>query len=169
MDTSTETSSRCAMNTRFNSFYTEGLHPFITAMNDILVECARRSSRPSFMTWLARGAQHKWDEDYSRLHDVATDVIAQRRSNPTAKKDLLNALINGRDPKTGEGLSDESIRNNMVTFLIAGKAMCYSAYSFQAKNGKVTKPPQVCFHSFSCISCFIPTNTISFSKKSILS
>ena len=114
-------SSRCAMNTRFNSFYTERLHPFVTAMNDILNECGRRSSRPNFMTWLARGAQQKWDNDYSLLHSVANDVIAERRNNPTGKKDLLNALINGRDPKTGEALSDESVRNNMVTFLIAGK------------------------------------------------
>ena len=75
------------------------------------------------MTWLARGAQHKWDNDYSLLHSVANDVIAERRNAPTGKKDLLNALINGRDPKTGEALSDESVRNNMVTFLIAGKAL----------------------------------------------
>ena len=95
---------------RINSFYTEGLHPFITAMNDILAECGRRSSRPSFMTWLARGAQQKWDDDYSRLHSIANNVIAECRKNPTAKKDLLNALIDGRDPKTGEGLSDESMR-----------------------------------------------------------
>lgn len=78
------------------------------------------------MTWLARGAQQKWDDDYSRLHGVADNVIAERRNNPTAKKDLLNALINGRDPKTGEGLSDESVRNNMVTFLIACEAVVLS-------------------------------------------
>ena len=75
------------------------------------------------MTWLARGAQQKWDNDYSLLHKVANNVIAERRNTPTGKKDLLNALINGRDPKTGEALSDESVRNNMVTFLIAGRAL----------------------------------------------
>jgi len=29
-------------------------------------------------------------------------------------------MINAKDPKTGEKLSDESIINNMVTFLVAG-------------------------------------------------
>jgi cytochrome P450/NADPH-cytochrome P450 reductase len=29
-------------------------------------------------------------------------------------------MLNGRDPKTGEGLSDENIMYQLITFLIAG-------------------------------------------------
>jgi cytochrome P450/NADPH-cytochrome P450 reductase len=30
-------------------------------------------------------------------------------------------MLNGRDPKTGQGLSDENIMYQLITFLIAGK------------------------------------------------
>ena len=33
--------------------------------------------------------------------------------NPTDKKDLLNSMLFGKDPVTGEGLSDDNIRNNV--------------------------------------------------------
>ena len=52
---------------------------------------------------------------------VATDLIAARRKNPSDKKDLLNAMLKGKDPKTGEGLNDDVIIKNMITFLIAGE------------------------------------------------
>jgi cytochrome P450/NADPH-cytochrome P450 reductase len=38
------------------------------------------------------------------------------------KKDLLNAMIHGVDPKTGEKLRDELIIAQMITFLIAGQS-----------------------------------------------
>jgi cytochrome P450/NADPH-cytochrome P450 reductase len=46
--------------------------------------------------------------------------VKQRRANPTDTKDLMNAMVNGKDPKTGEALSEDSIIDNMITFLIAG-------------------------------------------------
>ena len=76
--------------------------------------------RPAVANYFYRSAQQKYDEDIALLKKVAAEVVAERRTDPTDKKDLLNAMINGRDPKTGEGLSEESILNNMITFLIAG-------------------------------------------------
>jgi cytochrome P450/NADPH-cytochrome P450 reductase len=55
------------------------------------------------------------------MRTVAEDVIKERRRHPTDKNDLLNAMILGKDPKTGKKLPDENIMNNMITFLIAGK------------------------------------------------
>lgn len=56
----------------------------------------------------------------SRRHLIDTDgsadcaaVIAERRRNPTDKKDLLNIMLFSKDPKTGESLSDVNIRNNV--------------------------------------------------------
>ena len=40
-------------------------------------------------------------------------VIADRKANPTEKNDLLNRMLNGKDPKTGKTLSDENIKNNV--------------------------------------------------------
>ena len=110
----------CAMNTRFNSFYHEEMHPFVNAMVGLLQESGARSFRPAVATYFMRGAQQKYDADIALLKKVATDVVAERRANPNDKKDLLNAMIKGRDAKTGEGLTEASILNNMITFLIAG-------------------------------------------------
>lgn len=111
----------CAMGTRFNSFYHEEMHPFIKAMTGMLVESGARGYRPAFMNQIMRTSTAKYESDIALLNSIAADVVAERRANPVEKKDLLNALILGKDPKTGEGLTEASIMNNMITFLIAGK------------------------------------------------
>ena len=111
----------CAMDTRFNSFYHEETHPFVHAMIGLLVESEARASRPAFANYFMRSAQQKYDADISLLKKIAGEVIEERKANPSDKKDLLNAMINGRDPKTGEGLTEASIMNNMITFLVAGR------------------------------------------------
>ena len=108
------------MDTRFNSFYHEEMHPFVNAMVGLLQESGARARRPAVAAYFMRSAQQKYDSDIALLKKVATEVVAERRENPNEKKDLLNAMIKGRDAKTGEGLTDESILNNMITFLIAG-------------------------------------------------
>jgi cytochrome P450 / NADPH-cytochrome P450 reductase len=111
----------CAMGTRFNSFYHESQHPFVTAMIGLLSESGARAFRPGLATYFMRSAQQTYDADIATLRKIAGDLADERRANPDDKKDLLNTMLNGKDPKTGEGLTDESIINNMITFLIAGK------------------------------------------------
>ncbi|KAK2627065.1 hypothetical protein QTJ16_003031 [Diplocarpon rosae] len=114
----------------FNSFYHEEMHPFVDAMVGLLAESAARARRPAVANYFFRSAQQKYDSDIALLKKVAAAVVAERRSNPNDKKDLLNAMINGRDPKTGEGLAEESILNNMITFLIAGHETTSGLLSF---------------------------------------
>ncbi|KAI9048833.1 hypothetical protein LZ554_007664 [Drepanopeziza brunnea f. sp. 'monogermtubi'] len=120
----------CAMDTRFNSFYHEELNPFVDAMLGLLQESEARARRPAVANFFYRSAQQKYDADIALLRNVATEVVKERRSAPNDKKDLLNAMINGRDPKTGEGLTEESILNNMITFLIAGHETTSGLISF---------------------------------------
>lgn len=109
------------MDTRFNSFYHEEMHPFVTAMVGLLAESGARAQRPGFVNYLMLSSQKKYDSDIAYLRAMAQEVVNERRTHPSDKKDLLNAMITGRDPKTGEGLTDASIINNMITFLIAGE------------------------------------------------
>lgn len=110
----------CAMDTRFNSFYREEMHPFVDAMVGLLTESGARARRPAFANYFMRSAQLKYDSDIALLKKVAAEVVAERKQHPSDKKDLLNAMMLGRDPKTGEGLTEASVLNNMITFLIAG-------------------------------------------------
>ena len=120
----------CAMDTRFNSFYHEGMHPFVDAMVGLLTESGSRARRPAFTNYLLRSAQAKYDADIALLREVAAEVVAERTASPNEKKDLLNAMMKGRDPKTGEGLTQESILNNMITFLIAGRFLQKPNYRY---------------------------------------
>lgn len=56
------------------------------------------------------------------MREMSKKMVDERRNHPVDKGDLLNGLILGRDPQTGQGLTDESIIDNMITFLIAGMA-----------------------------------------------
>ncbi|KFZ01289.1 hypothetical protein V500_00823 [Pseudogymnoascus sp. VKM F-4518 (FW-2643)] len=120
----------CAMDTRFNSYYKDEMHPFVNAMVGFLAESGSRENRPPFVNYFMRTTQAQYDADIALLVKVAGEVVAERRAHPSDKKDLLNAMIKGRDPKTGEGLADQSILNNMITFLIAGHETTSGMLSF---------------------------------------
>jgi cytochrome P450 len=61
-----------------------------------------------------------------KFFDAATDdILARRRGRdgePEAARprDLLTMLLDARDPQTGEALSEDEIRSNVVTFIGAG-------------------------------------------------
>ncbi|TNM40431.1 cytochrome P450 [Nocardioides albidus] len=117
-----DTIGLCAFDFRFNSFYQRELHPFIGAMVDALAEAGARTRRTPEANQLLLSSRRKYEHDLELMKRVADEVIAERKRDPRAaeKDDLLATLLNGRDPITGEGLSDENIRYQLVTFLIAG-------------------------------------------------
>ncbi|KAG8629490.1 hypothetical protein KVT40_003355 [Elsinoe batatas] len=125
-----DTIALCAMGTRFNSFYHEEMHPFVDAMVGLLVESGNRARRPGIADRFLRANRQRYDRDIALLQKTAMDLIEDRRKNPTDKPDLLNAMLKGRDPKTGEGLTTDSIVNNMITFLIAGHETTSGLLSF---------------------------------------
>jgi cytochrome P450/NADPH-cytochrome P450 reductase len=50
--------------------------------------------------------------------------VAERKKSGDGRNDLLDRMLNGRDPKTGQGLSDENIMYQLLTFMIAGRLLC---------------------------------------------
>ena len=56
--------------------------------------------------WLARAVDH---------------IISERRANPADHVDLLAMMLAARDEDTGEGMSDEQLRVEVTTFLLAGQ------------------------------------------------
>ncbi|EWG53308.1 hypothetical protein FVEG_11770 [Fusarium verticillioides 7600] len=120
----------CAMGERFNSFYHDDNHPFVGAMNNMLVESFARSRRPAFASAVMKASNARYESDIAELENISRELLEARRQNPVDKKDLLNAMINGRDPKTGEGLGDDAIIRNMITFLIAGHETTSGLLSF---------------------------------------
>lgn len=58
------------MDTRFNSFYRDELHPFVKAMNDFLVESGRRSQRPAVANYFMSS---KFKADIEVMQNVAQE------------------------------------------------------------------------------------------------
>jgi cytochrome P450 len=54
------------------------------------------------------------------LDRVVFAIIAQRRENGGEAEDLLAMLMAARDPETGEGMSDQQLRDEVMTFVLAG-------------------------------------------------
>ena len=115
-----DTIALCSMNFRFNSFYQEGQHPFVAAMNLTLGRAATRARGLPSISSLLGWKDLEFEEALQIQVQIAKAIVDDRRQNPSERKDLLNAMIKGRDPKTGEQMSDELITANMITFLIAG-------------------------------------------------
>lgn len=129
-----DTLALCSMDYRFNSFYHDEMHPFIEAMGDFLVESGNKTRRPPYMSIFYREADRKYERDIAILRKTADDVLQARKENPTDRKDLLSAMLNGKDPKTGQKMTDESITDNLITFLIAGHETTSGMLSFAFYN-----------------------------------
>lgn len=130
-----DTIALCSMNYRFNSYYQEKMHPFVQAMSDFLAESSRRNRRPPFApNFLYRAANEKFFNDIAIMRDTANAVVAERKQNPSDRKDLLAAMLEGVDPQTGEKLTDSSVTDQLITFLIAGHETTAGTLSFAFYN-----------------------------------
>ncbi|KAF8217433.1 fatty acid hydroxylase [Mycena galopus ATCC 62051] len=110
----------CSMSYRLNSFYAEKQPEFTVAMGDFLAESGLRANRPRVVQAVMRSTNAKYEADIKGMKDLADRIVATRKAHPIEKKDLLNIMLNSRDPKTGQAMTEQSIAENLLTFLIAG-------------------------------------------------
>lgn len=132
------------MGSRFNSFYHESQHEFVEAMTATLAEAFTRSRRPPIPSVFFSKQDQLFHEDIEKLEKIAKDLLRARRNHPTDKRDLLNAMINNKDSKTGETLDETTIIRNMITFLIAGELVLVPQreQNFKLSLSQVTRPLQ---------------------------
>ncbi|KAJ1303507.1 hypothetical protein OPQ81_011693 [Rhizoctonia solani] len=116
-----ETIALCTFNYRLNTFYTENEPPILQA--------------------LLYGSNAKYAADMETMNTLSDRIIEDRKKNPSSKKDLLNAMLLGTDPQTGYSLSEENIKAQMLTFLIAGHETTSGMLSFAMTH--ITKNPEV--------------------------
>ncbi|RCH99088.1 hypothetical protein CU098_003718 [Rhizopus stolonifer] len=119
-----ETIGRIGFGYDFNLLTSRDQPPnaFIEAMGYCLKQSIQRIQQAQFIKSLPIEANRKFDRSIKLMHDIVDGVIAERKNSPDAKdmeKDLLGYMLNARD-EHGLGLTDENIRDQVVTFLIAG-------------------------------------------------
>ena len=127
-----DTIALCGFGYRFNSFYRDTLHPFVSAMVRTLSESQRRVRQLPIQTRLRIRAQRQVEEDQAFMNDLVDQLIAERRAQGAEgeTRDLLGRMLGGVDRETGEGLPDENIRAQCITFLIAGHETTSGLLSF---------------------------------------
>lgn len=62
--------------------------------------------------------------------EVADELIVTRRQRGPSGRDLLDRLLDARDPETGEALSDDEVRDEAIIFLVAGHETTGTALAF---------------------------------------
>lgn len=111
-------------------------HPMLGAMEDATSEAMKRPTRPGFVNWLFFGHKFRSATRIMR-EDYAADLVYYRKQNPTDRKDLLAALLQGTDPETGKGLTESQVIDEIVSMPIGSStAPCLvaSAVYFLLKN-----------------------------------
>lgn len=126
-----DTIALCGFRFRFNSFHSEKLHPFVDSMVACLLMSDERSRWPTPLLKLRWNHNRKYNAHIQSMFDLCDKLIAERRANPYPDAgDMLNVMLHDKDPKTGKHLSDENIRMQIITFLIAGHETTSGMLSF---------------------------------------
>lgn len=90
------------------------------AIHDLNREMAARMVRPVLIPDAMPLPGHvRYRRGLACIEDVATRIIRQRRTAPSTGHNLLDALMEARD-ETGAPMSDHQLRDEAVTFLLAG-------------------------------------------------
>ncbi|MEM1053580.1 MAG: cytochrome P450, partial [Pseudomonadota bacterium] len=120
----------CGFGYRFNSFYREDFHPFIEALNRTLDITQKMRGLPGEKL-MKRQQMDMLAKDARYMNNLVDEIIAERRNTGNdGNEDLLDFMLSGRDARTGERLSDENIRYQINTFLIAGHETTSGLLSF---------------------------------------
>ncbi|WP_314173195.1 cytochrome P450 [Streptomyces winkii] len=128
-----ETIARAGFGHDFGSFERTRPHPFVTAMVGALSYAQRRNAAPPLIgPLLQRGAAKRNAANRDYLNSTVDEVIEARRgADATASHgDLLDRMLETAHPETGERLSPQNIRRQVVTFLVAGHETTSGALSF---------------------------------------
>jgi cytochrome P450 len=93
-----------------------------SALDVLRTEFQRQTNsvRPTAPDWLPTPHNRRVSAARDQLNGIVYGLIEERRGQPEEYDDLLSALMAARDEETGERMDDEQIRDEIMTFLLAG-------------------------------------------------
>ncbi|WP_058043755.1 cytochrome P450 [Streptomyces roseifaciens] len=114
----------------FQSFARAEPHPFVQALVRALGHSQAALGRTPGEDTTEEDRAFRADTAY--LAQVVDEVIAERRAagESGADDDLLGLMLNSRHPGDGEPLDEANVRNQVITFLIAGHETTSGTLSF---------------------------------------
>lgn len=129
----------------------------LRAAIDTVMDCTWRTMRsPSqYPLRLPTPTRRRFRQGLAEIDQFLYDLIAHRRNEALgSRQDLLDLLMATRDADDGMGMSDEEIRNEAITFLIAGHETTANALAWAllllAKNPVVQAKARAEVATISC-------------------
>ncbi len=103
---------------------------------DLLLKAMGAPAMPDLLNlpgWVPRLGLAKGKAAATRLRAVCQHVLDAKRADGDSDGGMTARLLEARDPETGEGLSDEAIVDNIMTFVGAGHettsaGLCWALY-----------------------------------------
>lgn len=80
--------------------------------------------------WVPTNRNRRFRKAKQTLDNVVLEIINTRRQNGASTNDLLSMLMSVQDEETGQGLSDQELRDEVITLLVAGHDTVGSALSW---------------------------------------
>lgn len=123
-----ETIAVCGLGTPLGSFEDAKQHPWVSAFNDAMKFLGQSWLRmtPRFLwPFLFPKGLERFDAACECMRNTCVDILRKRReqgvSGDDHRRDLLDMMLHDKDPKTGQGMTEEMIVDNVLTFLFAGQ------------------------------------------------
>ena len=115
---------------RFGSFERSEPHPFVTAMIRALRYAQLQNVKLPFVRRAFAGTAEQNQADIATMTNLVDEVIEERRRSGEESRDLLGLMLSEGHPMTGERLDPVNIRNQAITFVVAGHETTSGALSF---------------------------------------
>ncbi|MEV6387421.1 cytochrome P450 [Nocardia xishanensis] len=124
--------ARAGFSHSFRSMADQRSDPFVEAMVRELTYANRRTDvLPVFERIFRRGRTHQHQQDLMHAHSVVDKIIAARRTQSgTEHHDILDLMLGSTDTASGESLDPTNIRNQILTFLVAGSETSANTIAF---------------------------------------
>jgi len=83
-----------------------------------------------FMTYVPTPTNLRFRQARRRLDDLVYTILEKRREHPAESDDLLGLLLAARDDATNEAMTDQQLRDEIMTLLITGHETTASALTW---------------------------------------
>ncbi|QCB51795.1 cytochrome P450 [Rhodococcus sp. PAMC28707] len=124
---------RVAFGYEFDSFAQTEPHDLVVRILRSMRYINRAAySHPLVEATVFRSERDQHRDDVRTIHRLVDDIVAARRAGRSrgSEGDLLDLMLNKVDPESGEPLSDRNIRNQILTFLVAGQETSAGVLAF---------------------------------------
>ncbi len=103
-------------------------------LGPILETTSRRQRNPlHFLEKLPTEVNRTFDESVAQINALIHRIIDSRRGQTAKANDLLQMLLDLKDEETGEGMSDQQLRDEVITLFVAGHETTATALSWAFK------------------------------------